>query len=1131
MPSFFHVLRRVLPGLFIPLLLGLFGRAGAVEVTRDFIHRNWSAAEGVRESEILCLAQTPDGYVWFGTRAGLTRFDGLNFTHFTRANTGVLKHDRIGELAVDRDGALWMVCGMNFGYRLSLGVPSRVVASDGASPIYLGGLVASPAGGFWAKISGQSDMLWREGRVETPPFPDLKAGSVILECRNGAIGCAHPVGFSRMAGPGRQRKDWAMERLPDSEHAAVLAEDGEGRIWMRRGHKARGELQLYRMDGEGPVPVGTPGTDNAGRREFLVATHDGSLWWSAANRGLDRFRDGVTTRYEVPWARDFDTALCFLEDFEGNLWFGTEHSGLHCLRPHRIGSIRQDQGLPDVSIRALIPARDGVFAGTEAGLARVAAGPPSESVASNPSQRGSGSGGVFDFKGPTERGSDKPRSVRALATDGLGRTWVGSDRGLSRVDGDRLVPIPLPPPQPDTQDDPLWVSKIRALAFDGRDGLWIAGSEYLTWMPQPAESVRSVGYRLAKPSTISPDRSGGLWIATPYRGVGHLARGRLPEDNLASVPATYRSPAEFLDATGIRWLTPTNGLSSLHAWEVYQDASGVVWIATETGLNRVVWDLSDPGSVPRVQVFTTEHGLVDSQVNGVVEDDFGHFWFGTDQGLCRVSGMDLAAVAEGRAPRFLSTVYLEADGLPSKEISGRLSHPPECRTSDGLLWFATDKGIAVVDPRQLREGDPAARVAIEEVRVDDESVFVTAPGPVPPKPEAIATVATGAATPAPEGVPNSFRVGSLKGVPGEEAPLVLAPGRARLMEFRFAGLHFAAPEACAFRFRLDGYDAPGIWHEAGTRRVAYFTNLDPGNYRFQVLAANHQGRWGETPATFAFRLEPLFRQTWVFRIGMVVLLAGFVWGFVAWRMREVRRREREHRERAVLGERLEIARDLHDIVGAQFTELIQLGEVLGGLPPDKAAPLLPRMTDLAREIFQSVRNSMWATTPEADNLGALVDYLGAAGRRLLSAPGIGFRLDLPEEIPAIPVSPVVRRQLFLAGQEAINNAARHSGASRVVLRLRWDAGFGDGFVIEIEDNGRGMGELASPQPGAILSARREGGGKPRRPGNGLRNIRDRLKAAGGEVEFLTPEGGGTLVRLRVPSSSGGLGRTAGVVER
>jgi hypothetical protein len=86
------------------------------------------------------------------------------------------------------------------------------------------------------------------------------------------------------------------------------------------------------------------------------------------------------------------------------------------------------------------------------------------------------------------------------------------------------------------------------------------------------------------------------------------------------------------------------------------------------------------------------------------------------------------------------------------------------------------------------------------------------------------------------------------------------------MEFAFTSLHFADPKSCRFRFRLDGYHRPGTWHEAGDRRVAYFTNLDPGTYAFQVQAASRLSDWSAVPATFRFSLQAHYWQTWPFRI-------------------------------------------------------------------------------------------------------------------------------------------------------------------------------------------------------------------------------------------------------------------------
>jgi hypothetical protein len=97
--------------------------------------------------------------------------------------------------------------------------------------------------------------------------------------------------------------------------------------------------------------------------------------------------------------------------------------------------------------------------------------------------------------------------------------------------------------------------------------------------------------------------------------------------------------------------------------------------------------------------------------------------------------------------------------------------------------------------------------------------------------------------------------------------LTVKPGANRL-EFQYAGLSFVAPQKVQYRYQLQGFDHG--WIEAGSRRAAFYTNLPPGSYRFQVLAANNDGVWKPTGASFGLRLLPHFYQTWWFYSALVL---------------------------------------------------------------------------------------------------------------------------------------------------------------------------------------------------------------------------------------------------------------------
>jgi signal transduction histidine kinase len=172
--------------------------------------------------------------------------------------------------------------------------------------------------------------------------------------------------------------------------------------------------------------------------------------------------------------------------------------------------------------------------------------------------------------------------------------------------------------------------------------------------------------------------------------------------------------------------------------------------------------------------------------------------------------------------------------------------------------------------------------------------------------------------------------------------------------------------------------------------------------------------------------------------------------------------------------------------------------------PERAAAMLSRIYTTAREVTRSLDEIVWAVDPRHDTLDSLVDYMGRFAQSFLAAANLRCRLDLPVEVPAWPLTAEVRHNLFLAFKEALNNAAKHAGATEVRVSLRFSP---DAFVLEVKDNGHGFGiPQAPPAPDRVSS------------GRGLTNMRDRLVRIGGRCN-VSSDTGGTSVSFVVAANA------------
>jgi diguanylate cyclase (GGDEF)-like protein len=294
---------------------------------------------------------------------------------------------------------------------------------------------------------------------------------------------------------------------------------------------------------------------------------------------------------------------------------------------------------------------------------------------------------------------------------------------------------------------------------------------------------------------MDEDREGTRWFGTNH-GLYKLSRGASPL---------------------IGWKVPLD----LQITSIYDDGDGNLWLGGRTpGL--IQFRVRDG----RVTRYAKQDGLFDGYVSRVLPDATGHLWISTEDGIYKALRSELNDFADGRLAHIASIHYGLADGMKTTAVSDPSSQPGGA-TSHERLWFATRKGLVVVDPDHLQHNNQIPPVVIETVVTD----------------------------------------GTLR--PFQQS-FSIQPGL-KSLEFHYTGLSFRVPERVRFKCQLVGYDRD--WIDAGSRRVAYYTNLSPGNYRFRVIAANDDGVWNLQGASVNVSLKPHYYQTRWFYLLCIVLAA------------------------------------------------------------------------------------------------------------------------------------------------------------------------------------------------------------------------------------------------------------------
>jgi signal transduction histidine kinase len=321
-------------------------------------------------------------------------------------------------------------------------------------------------------------------------------------------------------------------------------------------------------------------------------------------------------------------------------------------------------------------------------------------------------------------------------------------------------------------------------------------------------------------------------------------------------------------------------------------------------------------------------------------------------------------------------------------------------------------------------------------------------------------------------------------------------GKERL-EIHYTSLNLSSSARARFKYQMEGHETG--WTEVNDRIVRY-SKLPPGHYRFVVTARNEDGLWNRTGASLGILVLPPFWRTWWFLTIITLFLLSSVIGLVHYLSTQKLQRQlaRLRQQEAVEKERGRIARDIHDQLGANLTQLSLLGELVESdkEDPREVEAHARQISQAARETTRALDEIVWTVNPSNDTLEGLINYICKYAQDYLAIAGLRYRLEVPPQLPATPLPPEMRHNVFLAAKESVTNVVRHAHAASVWIRLRLDP---NRFTLEIEDDGRGPGDIQS---------------KAHR--NGLRNMRKRMEDVGGEFTIGPGSERGTLVRLTAP---------------
>lgn len=990
--------------LFVAALLTA-GAADSATAAQGFFAR-LAGEHGLSQETVNVLVQDARGFLWVGTQNGLNRYDGYEFRVFEPVpdDPSSLSDGFVTALLANPDGSLW---------------------------------IGTDSGGLNRYDPGTGQFTtWRHDPEQAASLSANRVLSLLRDA-NSALWVGTAAGLDRFD----VDREAFIHTSGNSGAVYSLHEDEAGRLW------AGTALGLFRIDREtGRVHLATA---TAAPVRAIVPASEGRLWLGT-QAGLLRFDPAgrslgtVEIPLDAPGNNPYVQAL--LRDRNGGLWVGTRDGLAYRAITGEWSVFRNSASdpwsLPRDVVLALLEDRQGVIwvGGYGGGLASYA---PWKNVF----QRY-----VHDPDNASSLGQDV---VLPLYEDRDGMLWVGTyNNGLDRLDPATGRAVHYRHDRADPRS--LSGNEVRAILEDSRGRLWVGTNRAgLNLMDRDSGTFTRFRHDPGDPGSLAHDwvpalleaPDGGLWVGTWGGGLDYLDPSTGIFTHHRHDPADPRSlshdrvMALHRDRRGNLWVGTTGGglnrfdprtgtferflhqpdapgsLSHNAVEDIYEDASARLWIATRHGLNRF-----DPETGRFRQYFESD-GLTDNLTMGVQGDAEGNLWISTSVGLSRLDP-DTETFRNFHAQ----------DGLGNDEFNSFGHHAGH----DGLLYFGGMHGIVAFRPAAVSVPERTAPVVLTGLRLFNQ--------PVVPRPADDDALLRQSIT---------------------RSDSITLDYRQSVISFEFAALDLADAESVHYAYRLDGLD--GSWIETGaSRRVATYTHLPPGEFRFLVRARHPGGRWSAETALAVVVEPPPWRTAWAYALyaaaGLLLLMAAFHY-FRQRLVAEHLARERDAAERATRMKSAFLAVMSHEI-RTPLNGVLGMLELLGN-------------TRLARKQREYVQSIQYAGQALLTILNDILDYSRIEAEQisferttfslrrvidslilLISARAAHKRLALEAEIgddvpDTLEGDPARLRQVLL---NLLGNAVKFTEHGGVTLRVRRLDGEEAGVRLrfEVGDTGPGI---------------------------------------------------------------------------
>ncbi len=767
----------------------------SMEQISDYYVQNWTTEDGLTQHSVNDIVQTQDGYLWLATYGGLVRYDGVNFETYTIGNTPGLESNRIFTLLETNSGSLWI------GHReggisiLDDGKFQTPEVLEIISNEFVQDFCEDFDGNVWI-ATANGLYRYSKGHLDEYNLAEGLPGSFVTRLflhRSGAVHFITDIKGS----PGLARsyiyegKINVLQKYPSSEQLNILDYNSEGELWIAYRDKIVAEK-------EGSIIKSLDlGNDDLGEIHAFLIDRDKNIWLGSqkyivmipSEEVQDRQGDHVSLKRIYTYKQENDIHR-ITQDREGNIWVGTWKEGLFMIKKRVIERyFPTGKGASSVYTKVAPDGHGGIwFSSACYDLTRYINGKFSQ----------------YDpFEGCIRALYNEPEDEAII--------YLGVDSEFGKMEEFRYEKVT--DLQELLSEHPYFLN-ITAIhkANDGAFWLGTSGSGIVVFKDTVVNHLTSTN-ELAGNSvqTITATKNGDIWVGT-------------------------NTGISVFNADGPRNITAKDGLVRGEIRSIFEDSNGVIWVGSYgAGVSRI-----EDGQITS---YSASDGLFENVVSRITEDIHGNLWMIGNMGLFMINKQQFVDLDSGRISYLTCISFELEDGMIEGNNSGKVA-----RTSDGLTWWPTIKGMAAIDIDKDYQDPIPTKTIIQKVVISN----VEKDSPI-----------------------------------GEKITLEKDQ---RDIEVAYTGLKFSNPRKINFRYKLIGYDK--TWRENGKKRSVTYTNLNPGDYTLMIEASELNGAWGGAPASLDITVVPTIWETAWAKIIAVLILLFLIWLVFRWRnLYLIRKRE------------------------------------------------------------------------------------------------------------------------------------------------------------------------------------------------------------------------------------------------